>query len=136
MLRPNELEEGSDAPSAEAVHAMFSVVQGTSPTDAWLEYLRARHPDAVDVLARAAMADMAIDLLDEHGDLTLEQALAERAEIAEATSRIVRAEGWREIREIAHILEELGEDAGRSDADVVDLTDPSRPERPRSNRGT
>ena len=133
MLQQNEVEERSHGPSAEAVHAMFNVVQGMSPTDAWLGYLRARHPDAVDVLARAAMTDLAIDLLVDHGDMPLDDALAQRAEVAEAASRMVPPAEWREIREIAHILEELGDEDGRTDtdADVIVLTDRDRPERTR-----
>jgi hypothetical protein len=124
MLRHSDVEEGSEAPSADAVRAMFDVVQGMSSTDAWLRYLRARHPDAVDVLARAAMTDMAIELLVEHGDLSRDEAVAQRAEAEEMAARLLPARDWNEIRQISQILEELAE-VCQADAEIVDLNDGS-----------
>jgi hypothetical protein len=135
MLRHEEIEERFEAPSNDAVRAMFDVVQGMTPTEAWLRYLRARHPDAVDVLARAAMTDMAIELLVDHGDLTREDAMSQRAEAAELAARMLPGHEWHEIREISQILEELAE-VVRADAAIIDLSqgtwrrrDPGSPRR-------
>jgi hypothetical protein len=122
MIRLDDLDEPSQAPSAEAVQAMFAVVQGMAPTDAWLGYLRARHPAAVDVLAKAAMTDLALDLLVEHHDLSTHDAVRQREEAAQTAANMLAPHEWNEIREIAVILEELGATFGE-DADVVVLSE-------------
>ena len=128
MLRHGEVEEGFEAPSADAVRAMFDVVQGMSPTDAWLRYLRTRHPEAVDVLARAAMTDLAIELLVDHGALSREDAMSQREEAAETAARMLPSHEWTEIRQISQILEEL-DDVVRAEATIIDLDDAARRER-------
>ena len=123
MLRHSDVDEGlDDSPSTEAVRAMFDVVRGMPPTEAWLRYLRARHPEAVDLLARAAMTDMALELLVDHGRLSREEAASQRSEAAERAARMLPAREWQEIREISTILEELAE-VVRSEAAIIDLDD-------------
>ena len=130
MLSYSEVDELFESPSTDGVRAMFDVVQGIPPAEAWLRYLRARHPEAVDLLARAAMTDMAIELLVEHGRLTREEASSQRSEAAEAAARMLPAEEWNEIREISTVLEELAE-VVRADAAIIDLNEDGRRERRR-----
>ena len=128
MLRYSDVDERPETTSVDAVRAMFDVVQGMPPTEAWLRYLRARHPEAVDLLARAAMTDMALELLVDHGDLSREEASTQRAEAAAVATRMLSAQEWAEIRGISQVLEELAEVAG-ADAAVIDLNDGSWRER-------
>src|SRR3954451_12332641 len=130
MLRHRDIDERLDATSTDAVRAMFDVVQGMPPTEAWLRYLRARHPDAVDLLARAAMSDMASELLVEQGTLSHDEASAQRAEAADAAARMLPSHEWTEIRGISQVLEELAEVAA-ADAAIIDLNDGSWHERHR-----
>ena len=130
MLRHTDVDERLETTSTDAVRAMFDVVQGMPPTEAWLRYLRARHPHAVDLLARAAMTDMAIELLADQGSLSRDEASTQRAEAAEAAARMLPAREWTEIRGISQVLEELAEVAA-GDAAIIDLNDGSWHERRR-----
>jgi len=128
MLRYSEVDDRLESPSTDAVRAMFDVVQGMPPTEAWLRYLRAAHPEAVDLLARVAMTDMAIELLVDHGDLTHDEASSERAAAAAAAARMLPAPEWNEIRAISTVLEELAE-VVHAEAAIIDLNDGSWHER-------
>jgi hypothetical protein len=130
MLRERDVDDRLETTSTDAVRAMFDVVQGMPPTEAWLRYLRARHPKAVDLLARAAMTDMAIELLVDVGSVSHDEASTQRAEAAEAAARMLPAHEWTEIRGISQVLEELAE-AASADAAVIDLNDGSWRERRR-----
>jgi hypothetical protein len=92
----------------ELVSAMLAVsLDRVSPTDAWLGYLRARHPEAVEALAKAAMTDMALDLMVAHGDITSTDALQQRAAAAESASQIVPDGTWERIAKLKQSLERL-----------------------------
>jgi hypothetical protein len=91
----------------DAVAAMFAVVDGTASTDAWVEYVRAHHPTIVDVLARAAMSDMAIDLLVEHGDITRDEALIQRREAATTAAAMLPPGALRRILALKQRLDTM-----------------------------
>jgi hypothetical protein len=111
-----------DPLDTDIVGAMFSViVDGASSVDVWLDYVRAHHPKVVDVLARAAMSDIAIEILVDHGDLTKEEAVWQRQAAAETASRMLPPGALRDVLKLKETLEMMESYLSRGDADVVDL---------------
>lgn len=99
----------------DAVAAMYAVVtDGDSATDAWLDYLRARHPDAVAALARAAIASIALDLLVANGDMTIEEASRQMLDTATAAVDAVGEDVWTSAMRLREMLELLERHAERS----------------------
>jgi hypothetical protein len=116
--------EITDPIDPDAVAAMYAVSEGGSATDAWLGYLRARHPDAVSALARAAIASIALDLLVSNGDIPVEHASREMIEAAAAATDAVGEDVWVSAVRIRDILELLERNAADSsvmiDVDVYE----------------
>ena len=92
----------------ETVAAMLAVVVDRVPADdAWVAYVRARHPDAADELARLAMTDVALELLVDRGHVSTSEASAQRhAASGNAAARVERGV-WREIHRMKRMLEKL-----------------------------
>jgi hypothetical protein len=102
----------------ELVRAMYAVAVDRVPsTDAWLGYVRARHPDAIDILAHAAMTDVVLDLLVRSGHLSHADAADQRRSASEPAPH-VPAEIWSTIGSVRQMLETLERYAGNR-ADVV-----------------
>jgi hypothetical protein len=91
----------------ELVRAMYAVaVDRAAATDAWLGYVRARYPEAIDVLAHAAMTDVVLDLLVRSGHLTDADAADQRRSASEREPQ-VPAEIWSTIASVRQMLETL-----------------------------
>ena len=93
---------------ADEVAVMYAVSEGQSATDAWLDYLRARYPEAIDALARAAMASIALDLLVSNGDMTIEEASRQMIDAATSATAAVGEEVWISavrMRDVLQLLE-------------------------------
>jgi hypothetical protein len=118
-----------EAISEEAARAMFSVVRGVAASDAWLDFVRTRHPEAAQLLGKLAMANIAIDLLLDNGDLSEDAAQQERVDAVDSVAAELPRETWEEIHELKAALETLQADARRFERDVVDIRDASPRER-------
>lgn len=112
----------------DAVAAMYAVVaQGDSATDAWLGFLRARHPAAVDALARAAMASVALDLLVANGDMSIEEASRQMLDAAASAADEVSEDVWASVVRLREILEVLERHAASSGVVHIDDEDEEDP---------
>jgi hypothetical protein len=113
----------------DAVAAMYAVVaEGDSATDAWLGFLRARHPGAVDALARAAMASVALDLLVANGDMSVEEASRQMLDAATSAADAVSEDVWASVVRFREVLEVLERHAAASG--VVRIEDDEEEEEP------
>jgi hypothetical protein len=112
----------------DALTAMFSVaVEGVPAIDAWLGYVRRRHPDACGRLAEVALTGMALDLLVEHGHVSRDEAIRQRRLAAESAARALGGTAWEEIHRLRQTLTMLERLPDEVDDPVVDLRDdPSR----------
>lgn len=102
------MPETTDLFEADEVAVMYAVSEGGSATDAWLDYLRARHPDAVSALARVAMTSIALDLLVSNGDITIEEASRQMIDAAASATAAVGEEVWISavrMRDVLQLLE-------------------------------
>jgi hypothetical protein len=114
------MDAKADPLDPDAVVAMFAVAEGTASMDAWLEYVRAHHPTIVDVLATAAMTEMAIDLLHGCGDITHEEAVMQRREAATTAAAMLPPGALRQVLALKQRLETM-QSRSRGDEDVPRL---------------
>ena len=110
---------GSVELSREAVAAMLAVMNGSPAADVWLAYVRAVHPEAVDALARMAVSQIAVDLLQSRGDLDREQARDQRHQVALTARGEVSTEVWAEISELRTTLAILERHLGDASSEVL-----------------
>jgi hypothetical protein len=112
----------------DAVAAMYAVVaEGDSATDAWLDFLRARHPTAIDALSRAAMASVALDLLVANGDMSVEEASHQMLDAATSAANAVSEDVWASVVRFREILEVLERHAASSGVVRIDEEDEEEP---------
>jgi hypothetical protein len=116
------MRERSERLGPKTVEAMAAVLAGVPATEAWLDYVRHLYPELLEGLARIAVADMAIDLLRDNGDLPAQEAERQRQEAADAVAAEMPFFAWEEIHHLRSTLEELEAYARRpSRADVLEL---------------
>ena len=139
------MEDEIDPLDPASVAAMIAVVvEGVSPDDAWIDYVRSRYPEAAEELAALAMTDVALELLVSRGHLLRSEARYQRRAASARAAGRVRRDVWREIHRMKRLLERLdGLEDQRSDeplrlvsaddATVLDLSvaieDEARPAR-------
>jgi hypothetical protein len=108
----------------ELVSTMYAVVVDRVPaTEAWLGFLRARHPEAIEALAQAAMTDLALDLLVANGDLTPSEAAEQRRAASDPESE-VPADVWSSIVNLKRTLETLEVYLPDEPSDILLLEEP------------
>ena len=92
----------------ETVAAMLAIVVDRVPADdAWVAYVRARHPEAAEELARLALTEVALELLVGRGHVSPAEAARQReAASGEAATRVRRAV-WQEIHRMKRMLDKL-----------------------------
>jgi hypothetical protein len=122
LEKAHEMRDGSERLGPKTVEAMAAVLAGVPATEAWLDYVRHVYPGVLDGLARIAVADMAIDLLRDNGDLPPEEAERQRKEAADAVAAQMPFFAWEEIHHLRFTLEALEAHARQSSrGDVVEL---------------
>lgn len=128
------MRERSDQIAPEAVEAMHAVLSGAPAIEAWLDYVRRLYPGVIDALARIAVAHMAIDLLRDNGDLSIEDAERQRKEAADTVAAKMPFFVWEEIHELRATLEALDAHMKRRPrGKVLDLEETSFHERIRAS---
>lgn len=120
--KAQKMRERSERLGSKTVEAMAAVMAGVPATEAWLDYVRHLHPEVLEGLARIALADMAIDLLRDNGDLPAGEAERQRNEVADAVAEQMPFFVWVEIHQLRSTLESLEAYARQpSRADFLDL---------------
>lgn len=120
-----------DGPLApELTLAMRDVLAGTPASDAWLEYVRQRHGEALDVLARVALSEMALDLLEQTGHLPHEDAIRLLGDAVDTASSDLSLDVWHEIRQAHATLDRLEALLATSEGSSVVLLPDRAPPRP------